>query len=227
MKRKIISTILALAMILAAIAYVPVSASEVNAARYHFASRAYNLYHPGESEYGTYTIYIYDGVNTLDGMPASEIKNLKSTSKNIQAYARSGGKIKLVMKNKKTSASVSCTVRGQKISVKINVLKAPNDPFKTFKIGSKNYAKQFKKSTKVYSFIPTSKKKVTVKVKSGWIISGYYYNNTGSTKVLKTEINKSSITGKWAFNGETSYLAVNVTHKKSRANRTYVFYYVD
>ena len=110
----------------------------------------------------------------------------------ILLYPEKAGKAKLTIKNKSTKKTYKCQVR---------VVKQQN-PFKTFKVGKMNCAKDYND----YSFAFPAKDltkgkqyKVNIKAKKGWKLKKITYvtQKEGSKKVHKKTIkNKGKITAK-------------------------------
>ena len=66
------------------------------------------------------------------------------------------------------------------------------NPVKKFKIGSKNLASQFKKSSYGYAKIKkTQKQKISIKTKKGWKVSSITYEDSRLKKPKKVKNNKS------------------------------------
>ena len=66
------------------------------------------------------------------------------------------------------------------------------NPVKKFKIGSKNLASQFKKSSDGYAKIKkTQKQKISIKTKKGWKVSSITYDDSRIKKPKKVKNNKS------------------------------------
>ena len=227
MKRKLISAVLTLVMVLSVIAFVP--AKEAKAATYRFLYSTYNIYYDSLDVASPVRGYSHVDISGAYSLDASAIKNLKCSNSSVYVYARKGGRITFSAPTKQMTFTISCTVGGQKIKTTVKmvpVIKA----FKTFNIGSRKLAAAFKSTESLYTINPITKANgnTVITVNNGWKITGYYYYNSGSES--KSESGKSLTTlklGKLAFDGSVSHLDITVKHAKSNITRTFEFRYVD
>ena len=226
MKRKLISAVLTLVMVLSVIAFVP--AKEAKAATtYSFRYATYNIYYDTLDSRGTSCVNISGGYS----LSAAAIKNLKCSNSSVYVYARKGGKITFNAPCKKFSFTISCSVGGQTIKTKVNMIPAGN-PFKTFNIGTRKLAAAFKTKTSLYTINPIAKEagNTVITMNTGWKLTGFsYYNYKGGAKEA-SNLNLSKDTlklGKLAYDGTSNFLRIYVKHTKSGMTRTYEFEYVD
>ena len=223
--KKLVSAVLTLVMALSIIVAVP--AKETKAAydyNYQFRASTYTFYYAGTSDLNFASVSIMYG----SSLKKSDVKNLKSSNSNVKLYLRAGGKITFKVPSKALTTTITCTVNGRALSTTVKIRPAGN-PFKTFNIGSKKLAAGFKNKDYQYTMLPIvkSKGKTTIATNSGWKIVSYYYYNSGSTSISKTNLTASKVSKSFAFTGSISYLEVRVHHEKSDLYRTVQFKYID
>lgn len=99
----------------------------------------------------------------------SQIKNLKSSNKNVTVTAQNGW-IKAVYKDKALKTTITCTVKGAKLKTTLTVKKYIN-PIKVLKIGTCNLTSKFNKTNKLSQNKIYTNKKLNIQTKAGWKIT--------------------------------------------------------
>lgn len=203
-----ISIILALAMVLTLICVAPSSKITAQAATSKdvyinpFSDRI-QTYMTGD-KYTSYSSII----SIVGCTKKSQIKNLKSSNKNIKVSAQDGY-IRVVYGDKAGTAKITCTVRGVKLKTTFTVKKYTN-PISKLTVGGKNYTSKFAKTNRYYYGKKFSNKKFSIKVKSGWKIKWvstptktYYMNKSSWSKTVSMK--------KYSY----SYISVGVYQEKT------------
>ena len=141
----------------------------------------------------------------LDGVSkTSAITKLKSSKKSVATVSKfvygDTAYVAINMKKPgKTTVTFNVKYKGKTVKAKTKVeIRKYVNPFKSLKIGSKNYASKFKENP-YCTLTKTAKGKMTIKLKSGYKIKGIstYNGNDGSGyKILK---NKKNITIKKGY----------------------------
>lgn len=143
----------------------------------------------------------------------SEIKNLKSSNKDIKVRAEEGY-IVAEYGNKAGKATITCTVKNVKLKTTLTVLKYTN-PLKEFKLGKNNYTSKYNNSYVFNINKAVKNQNLSIKAKSGWkIVSVYVSEGNGkgvsSYKELSKFSTKISLKEKYS-----SYVYVKLYNKKS------------
>ena len=161
-------------------------------------------------------------VNIVGCTKKSEIKNLKSSNKNMKV--KSGdGYIVVYYGDKAQKTTITCTVKGVKLRTTFAVKKYDN-PVKNMKIGSTNLTSEFKntdcykKNGRIYK-----DKKLTVQVKSGWKIDCVSVYNGGKSKIYK--VNSTKFSKKITLTSKNSYISVRCVNFRTKVVEKLVFAY--
>lgn len=153
----------------------------------------------------------------------SEIKNLKSSNKNMKAEKRDGYVV-VYFGDKAQKTTITCTVKGVKLKTTLTVKKYTN-PAKSFKIGKTNLTSQFKNTNSVKKNGKTYKNQaLNVQLKSGWKINYVVVYNDGKSKHY-SNVNSSKFSKKITLKGSTSYVHVQCVNAKTKITEDLHFSY--
>lgn len=163
------------------------------------------VYVPGHS-YSSSSIISIVGCNK-----ASQIKNLKSSNKNIKVYAKKGY-ISVKYAPKAGKSTITCTVKGVKLKTTFTVRKYTN-PISKITYNGKNYTSNFNNDNVLNkSYAKTKNKLLTVKAKPGWKITYVAVHNSKSKLVFP---NKSSYSAKVSLTSKTDIIMVGFKQTKT------------
>ena len=190
--------------------------------QYYFTKESANstVYY-SEDNFTTNYVCLYVASKDNKAIKATDIKSLK-TSSNVKAFARPGY-IKVYIRGTGT-ATISCKIKGVKVSTKLNVLPYEN-PFKTFSVGSKSFKTYFNKTPDYFWYHTNriSNSNLTIKVKSGWKIVEVAYSSPTNKKTSVYNSSSVSMAGISLF---SNYDEIKVTlyNKKLKQNFTYILH---
>lgn len=138
MMKRFTALALTFAMLFTAELFAPQNTTEVQAASTpRFTDKSYVVtYQPGEY-FTSYTLLSIVGCNR-----ATEIKDVKSSNTSVCRLQVKQGYLRAFY-YKTGTATITCKVKGKKISTKL-VVKKYASPVKNFKIGKKEFASMFK-----------------------------------------------------------------------------------
>lgn len=157
------------------------------------------------------------GVISVTGTTkASDIKNLKSSNKDMKVSARAAASAYIhVEYTKPGKTTITFTVKGKKIKTTFTVKKYSN-PFKTFKVGGKSYTSKFNKAKTVHTNKKISKKTLKVTAKKGWVITQVnVHNGYGSNASKYYRVNKTSFSKKITLNRQYAEVVVQLKQKST------------
>lgn len=123
---------------------------------------------------------------------ASQIKNLKSSNKNIKVEAKDGY-IRAYYGYKEAKTTITCTVNKVKLKTTLTIKKYSN-PLKTFKIGKTNYTSKYKNTDDYKDNKSYKKQKMVLETNKNWVIrsvSVYSGSNTLSYRPSSTKLSKT------------------------------------
>lgn len=219
MCKRAIAFTLAAIMVLTTVLLLPQSAAEAQAASKKKAyinpySAKVVTYKPGDG------VSTYSTVISIVGCSkASEIKNLKSSSKAIKVTAKNGY-IRAEYGNKAAKATITCTVKGVKLKTTLTVKKYTN-PCSTLKIGKTNFASKFKKTDLYRQSKAFKNQTLNIKAKSGWKITGVSVQNNNDYKSYT--VNSSKFSKKITLNKGYGTLRIYFKNTKSGLEECLVF----
>lgn len=166
-------------------------------------------YKPGDNITEYYTT-----IKIMGCTKASEIKNLKSSNKNMKAKAGAGYVI-VYYGDKAQKTTITCTVRGVKLKTTLTVQKYTN-PAKSVKIGKTNLTSDFKNTNICRIAKKTYKdQKLDIKLKSGWKINRVSIYSEGKLKSY-SNINSTKFSKKITIKGNYSYIYIQCTNEKKK-----------
>ena len=180
--KKVVTFALVMAMLVTTEVMIPQNATEVKAATAPYI----NPFSAKVVTYKTGDIYSkYSTTISIMGCgKASEIKKLKSSNKDIKVSAQNGY-IRAEFGDKAGKATITCTVKNVKLKTTLTVKKYAS-PVKSMKLGSTNFTSKFKNTNTVKTKSKFSKKKLAVKMNSGWVIKYVSVYNGGGKSSLYT-----------------------------------------
>lgn len=184
-------------------------------ARVYISPYSYTVvtYKPGDDckEY-------YSTIKIMGCTKASEIKNLKSSNKNMKAKAGDGYVI-VYYGDKAQKTTITCTVKGVKLKTTLTVKKYTN-PAKSVKIGKTNLTADFKKTNICRTAKKTYKnQKLDIKLKSGWKIRAVSVYSEGKLKNY-SNINRTEFSKKVTIRGNYSYIYIQCVNEKTKITET-------
>ena len=215
LSKKLIAFALVLVMTVTAGAVIPQGMVEVQAASGRVYVNPYSdtvvTYKPDKKQNS------FSGVISIMGCrKAKEIKNLKSSNKDIKVAARDGY-IRVEYGKKAAKSTITCTVKGVKLKTTFTVKKYSN-PCKTFKIGKTKLTSKFNKINVIGTNKAFKNQKLDVKLKDGWKIrSVHVTSGTGSYSDYNS-INKSSFSKKITVSNNYGYIYVYCYNEKTKVN---------
>lgn len=215
--KKVIAVVLAMAIALGGVLITPQGTTEVQAATTpRFTSSRYvTTYMTGDK----YTKY-YVVLSIVGCEKASQIKSLKSSSKDI-TLEKKDGYIRAYFGDKAAKATISCKVNGKKISTVLEVKKYTN-PAKTFKIGKTNYASKFKNVDTYKQKKSFKKQKFSITMNKNWKINSVSVYNGGSTS--RWTVNSTKFSKTISLTNTYAYLSVYCTNSKTGVSEWLYFY---
>lgn len=169
--KRFTACVLSLVMLLSIAICQPATANAASIEDY-CKNRTY-MYDP-DYGYVKDTIYV-DGISK-----ASQIKNLTSSKSALKVRATEYG-VEFYSTKFTGTAKINFKVGSKKLSTKVTIKKYVN-PLSSIKIGDDDYTDDFKNRRTVYADTTYSKKKLTLKAKSGWIISDVSTSNGNTSK---------------------------------------------
>lgn len=208
--KRAIAFMLAAVMVMTAALLLPQNTAEVQAASKKVYINPYSAkavtYKPGDgvSKYSTV-------ISIMGCTKASEIKNLKSSSKAVKVSAKNGY-IRAEYGNKAAKATITCTVKGVKLKTTLTVKKYTN-PCSSLKIGKTNFTSKFNKNDIYRQNKAFKQQTLSIKAKSGWKITKVSVYNNGSYKGYT--VNKSKFSKKITLNGAYATVYVYFTNAKT------------
>lgn len=213
-KRRVVSLVLAIAMLVSIFGVLPVEAAET-VPQFPYKNSTCYLMNPSLPH-----ALLLRGVSKT-----SQVKNLKSSKKGVAAVSvqQYEDVIAIVLDVRKTGKTkISFTVKygaglkkSKKFSCTVSV-KAYANPCKMFKLGAKNYASGFRKSIISEGKNPNKAQKLTIKANSGWKVTDVYgVNKKGKEKTLKNGKNVNT----------KSYVALLADFKNSKTGDTITLSY--
>lgn len=214
LSKKLIAFALVLVMTVTAGAVVPQGMVEVQAASGSVYVNPYSAtvvtYKPGSA------VNRYSSVISIMGCSkAKEIKNLKSSNKDIKVAPRNGY-IHVEFGKKAAKSTITCTVKGVKLKTTLTVKKYSN-PCKTFKIGKTNLTSKFNQVDVLKTNKAYKNQKLDIKLKNGWKISSVHVTSgTGSYKNYK--VDKSSFSKKITLSNNYGFLYVYCYNEKTKVS---------
>lgn len=149
----------------------------------------------------------------------AEIKNLKSSNKNVKVE-KNDGYITVIWGDEAANSTITCTVKGVKLKTTVKVVKYVN-PISSIKIGSNNITKKYNNTGSFTKASPFKNKKVSIKMKKGWTIDSISIKNkkrndyyVGSSTFVKT----------LTLTENLSYISVQCHNKKTGVYENIAYY---
>ena len=158
---------------------------------------------------GTFTVYQSTDDNWFNVTGSKKFSALKSSKKSVAKVEKDGSKKLMVTVKKPGTTKISFKYGGKKKTVKM-VVKKYTCPVKTFKIGSKNLTKKYKK-TDLYDTTATYTGKLKVKAKSGWKVGKIKVLRMGDEDTGLTTIKSGS-----KIKDMDAYIYVQMINKKTK-----------
>ncbi len=214
LSKKLIAFALVLVMTVTAGAVIPQGMVEVQAASGRVyvnpCSATVVTYKPGSA------LSRFSSVISIMGCSkAKEIKNLKSSNKDIKVAPRDGY-IRVEFGKKAAKSTITCTVKGVKLKTTLTVKKYSN-PCKTFKIGKTKLTSKFNKIDVLRTNKAFKNQKLDIKLKNGWKITRVHVTSgTGSYNNYK--VNNSSFSKKITLSNNYGYIYVYCYNEKTKVN---------
>lgn len=157
---------------------------------------------------------------------ASDITAVKSSNTSVARVEVERGYLRVYYYKPGTS-TISCKVRGKKISSKITVHKYQN-PFKSFKIGKTDFKSKFNKHGRYTLYHTKSMKNqdLSIQLNSGWIITSI--SSTIDSKHISESFYATANKTKYSlkkrtFNSSSDYITLNCYNKKYDAYQSIHF----
>lgn len=217
--KRIATILIAMATIMVTLA-VPQQTVTVKAASspYFIGDKHIVVYEKGGSESSNWEV-----LSIMYCSKKSQIKNLKSSNKKVKVEAKEGYVV-AKYPNKALTTTITCTVKNKKLSTKLIVKKYQN-PAKTYKIGSKNYASIFNYNSRNYEGKKCKNQKFTVAAKKGWKITSVniYTGKKSISKYFDYGKYASSYSTKLTLANSVAY--VNVGFYNEKEDRIQYVYY--
>jgi len=218
--QKVIAFMLVAAMVITAGVFAP--ANEVKAANSSVYINPFSdtvvTYKPGDTTTKNWSV-----ISIVGCSKKSEIKNLKSSNKNMKAEKRDGYVV-VYFGDKAQKTTITCTVKGVKLKTTLTVKKYSN-PAKSFKIGKTNLTSKFKTTNIVKKGGKTYKNQnLSVQLKSGWKINYVSVYNGGKTKQY-SNVNSAKFSQKITLKGTDSYVLVQCVNEKTKITENLHFTY--
>lgn len=218
--KKVIAFMLVAAMVITAGVFAPTDEAQAASKSVYINpfSDTVVTYKPGDGISSNWSVISIVGCNKK-----SEIKNLKSSNKNMKAEKRDGYVV-VYYGDKAQKTTITCTVKGVKLKTTLTVKKYAN-PAKSFKIGKTNLTSQFK-TTNIAQKAGKDYKNQTlsVQLKSGWKIGYVTVRNNGKTKQYNN-VNSSKFSKKITLKGTDSYVIVQCINAKTKVTEYLHFSY--
>ena len=216
LSKKVIAFALAVVMILTAGAVVPQGNVEVQAAnsRVYIVNSCKNMvftYKSGDGYTGYYTVISIMGCNK-----ASQIKKLKSSSKDVRVYAKDGCIRAEFGKKAIKKATITCTVKGVKLKATLSVKKYSN-PCASFKLGKTDLTSKFSKTDVFKTNKNYKNQKLTINMKNGWKITKVYVQKKSGSYTTE-RMNKSSYSKKISLTNNSGYVYVYCYNEKTKVS---------
>ncbi len=182
----------------------------------------WNPYNSYVSTYSTTDNYkgYYVTLSIVGCTKKSQIKNLKSSNKNIKVEAKNGY-IKVTFRDKAEKTKISCTVKGVKLSKTFTVKKYSN-PCKSIKLGKTNLTSKFKTYWTYYQSKTFKNQKLSIQMNKNWKISNIYVSN--SDGYTKYPVNGTKFNKKISIKGSYSYFDVYCYNTKTKVYECLTFY---
>lgn len=216
--KKVVAFALVFVMAMSAGLLMPQGTDKVQAAEQVYInpfSDKVVTYKPGDNIKEYYTV-----ISIVGCSKKSEIKNLKSSNKNIKVEPQNGY-IECKYGDKAGKTKVTCTVKGVKLSTTLTVKKYTS-PLKSFKVGNKDYTAKYKNSDKYYQTKDVKNQKVSIAVKSGWQITGLHiYDGKDTTYSYPRS---SRVSRKVTLKGSYAYVSATIKNQKTGV-REYIYFY--
>lgn len=208
--QKVIAFLLVAAMIVTAGVFAP--AKEVEAASNVYInpfSATVVTYKPGDTTTNNWSV-----ISIMGCEKKSQIKNLKSSNKNIRVEKRDGYLV-AYFGDKAQKTTITCTVKGVKLKTTLTVKKYTN-PAKSIKIGKTNITSKFKDTNYARKNGKTYKNQtLNIQLKSGWTIKYVAVYNDGKTKQY-SNINSAKFSKKITLKGSSSSVHIQCVNKKQK-----------
>lgn len=216
--KKILASLLVFVMVLS-MGLVPAAEDVAAASKKNVYFNSLNpsvvTYCTGDNSIGYYTTLSIMGCSKK-----SEIKNLKSSNKNVKVYARNGY-IRAEFKDKKATAKITCTVKGVKLSTTLTVKKYSN-PFKSIKLGKTNLTSKYKNDRTYRQKNDYKNQKLKIEMNKNWKISSIYVSNDSGYQNLR--VNSNKFNKKISIKGNYSYFTVYCYNTKTDVSEAIRFY---
>lgn len=153
----------------------------------------------------------------------SQIKNLKSSNKNIRVEKRDGYLV-AYFGDKAQKTTITCTVKGVKLKTTLTVKKYSN-PAKSIKIGKTNLTSKFNNTNYVKKNGKNYKNQtLSVQLKSGWKIKYVSVTNNGKTKQY-SNVNSAKFSNKITLSGTSSSVHIQCVNEKEKITEDLNFSY--
>lgn len=206
--KKSLAFVLAFVLVFSVIGILPAAAENVQAA----SSVRWNRFNDYVVTYkpGSYSRRSSVPLSIVGCSKKSQIKKLKSSRPSVCKVSAKDGYIRVEYGKKSGSSTITCTVKGVKLSHKFTVKKYTN-PLSKFKVGKTNYTSKFAKYN-FYTGKRFKKQTLSLKAKKGWKISDVYLYNGKSTKHYA--VNKSSFSKKISLTKKYSSIQVTMYNSK-------------
>lgn len=218
--KKVIAFMLVAAMVITAGVFAPTDEAQAASKSVYINpfSDTVVTYKPGDGISSNWSV-----ISIVGCTKKSEIKNLKSSNKNMKAEKRDGYVV-VYYGDKAQKTTITCTVKGVKLKTTLTVKKYVN-PAKSFKIGKINLTSQFK-TTNIAKKAGKDYKNQTlsVQLKSGWKIGYVTVRNNGQSKQYNN-VNSSKFSKKITLKGTDSYVIVQCINAKTKVTEYLHFSY--
>lgn len=218
--KKVIAFMLVAAMVITAGVFAPTDEAQAASKSVYINpfSDTVVTYKPGDGISSNWSV-----ISIVGCSKKSEIKNLRSSNKNMKAEKRDGYVV-VYYGDKAQKTTITCTVKGVKLKTTLTVKKYEN-PAKNFKIGKTNLTSQFK-TTNIAKKAGKDYKNQTlsVQLKSGWKIGYVTVRNNGQSKQYNN-VNSSKFSKKITLKGTDSYVIVQCINAKTKVTEYLHFSY--
>lgn len=215
--KKILATFFALVMIISA-TLVTVPQNVAAATKKDVYWDPYNSYVNTYCTTDEYTGYYLD-LNIVGCTKKSQIKNLKSSNKNIKVKAKNGC-IQVLYRDKAEKTKISCTVNGVKLKTDFTVKKYSN-PCKSIKLGKTNLTSKFKSNWSYNQKKNFNKQKLDIKMNKNWIITSVEVSN--GNDIDEYPVNSTKFSKKITIKGKNSNFVIYCYNTKTKVCEALTF----
>lgn len=221
--KRITALALTFAMLFTAELFVPQNTTEVQAASSVYFNRYSTkvvTYQP-DDHYRMHTATL----SIMGCTKATEIKNLKSSNTGICRVKARPGYVQVYYYKKAGTATISCKVKGKKISTKFTVKKYQS-PIKSLTIGKKNFASKFK-GIDNYDYYHTDKikkQKLKITTANDWVIQSISTTLNGTYKFKYQSKPVKSYSEKISSAKKSDEVWIRCYNRKTKMTETVILY---